>query len=105
MVYQLLLRSRGGVVHRQIFEAGDDPTAKAVGGAVFHSTKEHWDSYDVWDGARLIGGHVAEQRDRLADNIEEIAVMVEEAIQSFGKFRSDEKLAARIKELRERHPR
>ena len=58
--YQLYLRSRGKLAHRQHFSADDDGTAVAVAGAVFHDTAEHWDSYDLWDGARLVGGPIAE---------------------------------------------
>ncbi len=105
MIYQLYLRRRGGVIHRQVFEADGDLIARDVAGAVFHSTDQHWDAYDIWEGSRCVGGTIAEKRDRLAANVEDLAVLVEEAIQTFDKFANDEKLRARISEVRNRRPR
>ena len=105
MMYRLYLRSVGMIAHAQNFAAENDGTATAIAGAVFHSTIGHWDSYDLWNGERLIGGTIAEKFDRLADQVELTAVAIEETIIALDRFAEDKKLTARIKELRARHPR
>lgn len=51
---------------------------------------EHWDSYDLWEGSRLVGGPTAEKLDALAGTIEEIAVILEETIPSHDRFANDQ---------------
>ena len=102
MNYQLYLRSRGYVVQKQNFDADGDAAAQEVAGAVFFSTDGYWDTYDLWGGGRLIRSTIAENLGRLARNIEEIAVAIEEAIQIYPPFANDEKLGARIREIRQR---
>jgi hypothetical protein len=103
MIYRLYLNGRNA--HRQNFAAEDDGAAVAIAGAIFHSTTGHWDSYDLWEGSRLVASTIAEKFDRLADQVERAAVAIEESIVKLERFARDEKLAYRIKELRARHPR
>jgi hypothetical protein len=103
MMYRLYLRSVGTVSHAQNFTADDDGAAVAIAGAVFHSTRAHWDSYDLWNGERLIVDTIAEKLDRLAEQVERAAVAIEETILKLDRFATDPELAARIKELRARH--
>jgi hypothetical protein len=105
MMYRLYLRSVGTVSHAQNFAADNDGAAAAIAGAVFHSTTGHWDSSDLWNGGRLIGDTIAEKFDRLADQVERAAIAIEESLLKLDRFAEDEKLAARIQELRARHAR
>lgn len=97
--YVLNLRSGNEVIQRQTFTVDDDLMAKDVAAAVFHAT-DQWDSFDLWQGSRLVGGPIVDKLERVAANIEEVAVAVEEAVQAYGKFANDPKLAARIREIR-----
>ena len=105
MTYEMYLRQRGAIVHRQFFEADNDGAADAVAGAVFHSSAAHWDSYDLWAGTRLVGGPVAERLDGLDGHIELMAVAIEETMQRLARFAEDQELTARIKEIHSRRRR
>ena len=105
MIYQLNLRSCGSLVHRDHFEAGDHQTAKEVAGAVFHSTSDHWDSYDLWHGGSLVSSTITERTEKLGSTTERLAAKIEEAMQNLPKFAQDGKLSTCIKELRARHSR
>ena len=105
MIYQLNLRSCGSVVHRDHFEAADHDAAGEVAGAVFHSTSDHCDSFDLWYGGHLVTSTITERAKKLGATTEQLAARIEEAMQNLPRFAQDGKLSARIKELRTRHPR
>jgi len=82
VAYRVYFRRFGAIVGRDEFDADDDETAWIVAGLLFDAVRDHCDSFELWQGARVVrGAPVAEQ---IRERAQAIAAKREEAIRNSG---------------------